>query len=219
MATIYVLVDGRTGEVRYVGQTRIELALRLARHWVTAMAGAHEHRAAWMRSVKAAGGDVVIRAIESCNPDTIDDAEMSHIARYLSLGCDLTNRTAGGRGKRAWVASAETRLKMSESASRRRVSPETRAKMGAAIRASERHKRHRERLHRLNRRPCKAETKRSISDALRGDSNPNKVLSMAVAAEIRSSYDAGVRQCDLARDYQCSAATIHAVVRRQRWMA
>lgn len=59
MTRIYALTDSRSGQVRYVGQTSVALDLRLRRHWITAEAGAREHRAVWMRSVRAGGGEVL----------------------------------------------------------------------------------------------------------------------------------------------------------------
>lgn len=223
-ATIYTLCDSRVADpinrVRYVGQTRIALAQRLHRHWITALAGAKEHRAVWMRSVKAAGGDVLITAIVRVPAHEADAVEIEQIARFLALGCDLTNRTDGGRGRRGWTVSAATRQKMRESASRRiAASPATRQKMSAAIRASESHRAHLRTLHQLNRRPCRPVTRQRISEALRGEQNGQNVLTWQTVAEIRQRYARGIRQAVLSREFHCSAATICAVVHNRRWVS
>jgi len=223
LATIYALCDSRVSDpvkrVRYVGQTRLPLEHRLRRHWVTAIAGAKEHRAAWMRAVKAAGGDVSIVALAVVPAVEADVAESAHIAQFSSLGCDLTNRTEGGRGRRGWEVSLETRQKMRESAARRRATPATRQRMSEAIRNSEAHKRHRERLHRLNRRPCPLQTRQRISAALKGERNGQNVLTWDVVRQIRERYAAGAVQTHLALEFECSPATIHGVVHGLRWVS
>ena len=222
-ATIYVLCDSRIDDpvrrVRYVGQTRVDLPRRLQRHWVTALAGAREHRAVWMRSVQAGGGTVVIEAITEVPFQYADNAEIEHVARMRALGCDLTNRTDGGRGKRGWNVSDETRAKMRHSAARRRASVETRQRMSAAIRSSAKHQAHLAQLHQSNRKPCPDETRRRISEALLGEGNGQNVLTWETAAQIRARFAAGERQAHLARQYGCSPATVCEVVHGRRWVS
>ncbi len=216
-ATIYVLTDA-VGVVRYVGQTRIDVEQRLRRHWVTALAGAREHRAVWMRAVHAAGGAVVIRAIDCVPSNEADAAEVAHVAKYLALGCDLTNRTAGGRGNRSWEVSDETRRKMSASASRRKVSPEGSRRRGDAIRGSEKHRLFRIRLHASNRRPCSPETRRRISAALRGEPSSRSSLTWAIVEDIRTRFMAGAQQAELCRIFHMTPPTIHNIVRFKTWV-
>jgi len=223
-ATIYALCDSRESDpvkrVRYVGQTRIVLAQRLRRHWVTALAGAKEHRAVWMRSVRCAGGDVLIVAIDCVPSADADSAETAHIARYRALGCDLTNRTDGGRGRRSWEVSPETRRKMSESAQRRGAhSPEMYQRVGSILKASAAHQAHMRRMHERNRGVTRTPEQRArISQSLRGEANGQNVLTWAMAALIREKYAAGAVQIHLAREFGCSPATIHGVVHGHRWI-
>lgn len=217
--TIYALSDSREPtKIRYVGQTRLQLDCRLRRYWVTALAGAREHRAVWMRSVKAAHADVLIQAVEAVPIADADMAEIAHVAHYRAVGCDLTNRTDGGRGRVGCEISDETRQKMRESASRRKASPETRRKLSEGVRNSERHKAHLRRLHLLNSRPCTEVTRARISAALRGEGNGLNVLTWSDVAIIRERYAAGAVQAHLAREYGCSGATIHRVVHGHGWV-
>lgn len=154
-AIIYALVDEHCSDpierYRYVGQTRLDPAKRLHRHWLTARAGAKEHRAMWMRAMEEYEREIGVEVLDMVAPHEADEAERRHIKRLRLAGADLTNRTDGGRGRRGWIVTEETRRRMSEAARRRVVAPETRAKMAAAIRSSEKHRAHLNRLHQLQR--------------------------------------------------------------------
>jgi hypothetical protein len=221
-AVIYALVDAHCSDpierYRYVGQTRVHPDARLRRHWITAMSGAKEHRAAWMRAMQRNEREVAIEVLDLVPFYEADDAEMRHIRRFRAIGCDLTNRTDGGRGRRGWVVSEETRERMRVASSRRRASSETRRKMSESIRASEKHRAHLKRLHEANRRPCALETRQKISVANRGESNPHAVLTWQSADEIRQRYATGERQAHLARAFGCSTVTIHNVVTGKTWI-
>jgi len=224
-ATIYALCDSRIVDpitsVRYIGQTRIALDQRLKRHWVTALAGAREHRAVWMRAMRAAGVEVLILSLGRVPSDEADAAESTQIARFRALGCDLTNRTDGGRGRRGWEVSAATRRKMSESARRRGAhSAEAYRKAGETIKANPTHRRHLENMHERNRGTTRTPTQRErIGHALRGERNGQAVLTQESVATIRARYAAGVRQAQLVRDFKVSPATIHRVVHYNGWVS
>lgn len=221
-AVIYALVDAHCSDpierYRYVGQTRVHPDARLRRHWITALAGAREHRAVWMRAMQRNEREVAIEVLDLVPFYEADEAEVRHIRRFRSIGCDLTNRTDGGRGRRGWVISEKTRERMRAASSRRSVSAETRLKMSEAIRASEKHRAHLKRLHEANRRPCAPETRQKISMANRGDTNAHAVLTWDAADEIRRRYAAGERQDHLARAFGCSTVTIHNVVKGKSWI-
>lgn len=220
-ATIYALLDSRQPHlIRYVGQTRIALDGRLRRHWVTAMAGAREHRAVWMRFVRFTGGDVVIALLERVAYDQADTSEQAHIARCRGLGYDLTNRTDGGRGRRGWDISDATRRKMSESAKRRGPhSPETYRRAGDFLKASPAHQDHMARMHQNNRGTQRTpEQRERISQSLRGERNGQNVVTWESAARIRERYKAGAVQAHLACEFKCSPATICEIVHNRRWV-
>ena len=222
-ATIYALCDSREPDpvlrIRYIGQTRLPLSGRLHRHWITALAGAREHRAVWMRAMRRAGAEVLIVAVQEHVASTeADGAEMSHIARLRQLGCDLTNRTDGGKGH-AGEVSAETRRKMSEAAKRRGPHPpDVYRRIGEILKNRPTHQRHMQRLHRLNSRPCPTERRRRISATLRGEGNGQNVLTWDAVDVIRARYASGVRQAQLVREFQVSPGTIHRVVHRNGWV-
>jgi hypothetical protein len=222
VAIIYALVDAECSDpvarVRYVGQTRLHPEMRLYRHWLTADAGAREHRAVWMRAMKRHGREVVWQPLDLVPYYEADSAEQYHIRRLRAMGCDLTNRTDGGRGKRGWVPSDATIAKMRAAGKGRLITLETRAKMSASIRSSAKHRQHLKRLHQLNRRPCPPETRARISAALAGDGNGHTVLTWEKVAAIRARYSEGERIVDLARAFGCSNPTIHQVVHYRSWI-
>ena len=224
MVTIYALCDSRVSDpvarVRYIGQTRLGLENRLRRHWVTARAGAREHRAVWMRSVNRDGGEVLIVGLSRVSLDNADAVEVQHIATHRAQGCDLTNRTDGGRGRLASTVSEETRRKMSESAKRRGAhSPEVYQRVSATHKASVTHRAHLRQLHESNRGQKRTEQQRErISQSLRGEKNGQNVIDWHVIPAIRERFAEGVKQAQLAREFGCSPATIHAVVHNVRWV-
>ena len=143
MATIYVLCDSREADpikrVRYVGRTVRTVDTRLRHHWrYTNGEGGEGHRAAWMRSVVAGGGEVILSVVAVVPASQMDAAEMEHVAKYRALGCDLTNKTDGGGGSFGYRATDETRRKLSVSHRGQQShlgipqSEETRAKLRAA---------------------------------------------------------------------------------------
>lgn len=165
------------------------------------------------------GREVAIEVLDLVPFYEADEAESRHIRRCRAIGCDLTNRTDGGRGRRGWVISADTRARMRASASNRKVSAETRQKMSASIRASEAHRRHLQRLHQMNRKPCQLSTRLKISEALRGENNKQSVLTWEGVAKIRELYEGGTKQAELCRMFECAPATIHNVVKGKTWIA
>lgn len=224
LATIYALCDSRISDpilrVRYIGQTFRELDVRLGCHWRSARFGNTEHRAAWMRSMERAGAAVLIVPIkEHVAATDADLQEIEQIARFRALGCDLTNRTDGGYGHKGKFCTAETRKKMSESARRRIFTPEWRAKMIAGIRASAKVRANLDRIHRFNcGKPKSIEHREAISAALRGEANGKHILTWESVGDIRSRYDAGIRQSELVKAFGVSPATIHRIVHNHGWV-
>jgi hypothetical protein len=224
-AVIYALCDSREADpvrrVRYIGQTVRSLARRLKIHWQTANAGAREHRATWMRSVRAGGGEVLVEALEFVSAADADAAEMRLIAEWRERGSDLTNSTAGGGGARQVSISAETRAKMSLSASRRRASPQARRAMSAAISAAFSTPEKRAQLRALQLgRTRSAETRAKMSTARRGEGNGLSKLSWDAVERIRQRYAAGgISLAALGREFGVSSPTVHRVVHHRGWVA
>lgn len=107
---IYVLIDPRDNERRYVGQTTKTLEKRLSDHLRTKE---KNHRGCLMRSFVRDGVTPIIELIETI-PAGEDWAnrEMFWIELYRKWGCDLTNTTDGGEGTTGWIPSTETRKKI-----------------------------------------------------------------------------------------------------------
>lgn len=213
--SIYALVDADAG-VRYIGQTVRPLAKRLAVHWQTARAGERTHRAAWMRVAKANGVGVSIELLAVVGSESADSAEVEAIAAHRASGCLLTNTTDGGGGVRGLRVTDATRRKMSESASRRKVSVETRARMSAAMagKYSAAHMRG------LNLgRVRSVETRRKMSRARRGEGNGMATLTWPIVREMRDRFAAGgMTQRVLAREYGVSGGTVSMVLSGKTWV-
>jgi hypothetical protein len=106
---IYILIDPRTAEVRYVGQTIYTLKNRLWRHLREATTDESRHKDRWLRKLFAAGYKPIIWLLET-TPD-LNEREQFWIAHYRQAGCKLTNLTDGGMGVSGYKWSEETRSK------------------------------------------------------------------------------------------------------------
>ena len=95
---IYVLVDPRDGDIRYVGKTelllleqRLKVHLQTATHPKTR----NTYRARWIRrSIEAP----IIRLVQNVPAAEWQAAEQYWISFFKGLGCRLTNATVGGEG-------------------------------------------------------------------------------------------------------------------------
>lgn len=175
----------------------------------------------WMRSLARAGADVLIVPItEGIHPSLADAVEIQHIAKYRELGCDLTNRTDGGRGRLGRGVSDDTRRKMSESAKRRPPrGEEARRRFNESWKANPNNAAKLAVLHKRNiGRERTPEWRRRISESLRGERNGQNVVTWEFVDSIRERYAAGAVQMHLAREFGCSPATVNAIVHNKRWV-
>ncbi len=124
---IYVLKDPETGEVRYVGKTKLTLEQRLNSHL---RRKSKNHKGCWINSLKNRNLIPVIESIERVSDETWSEREIYWIQYYKDLGTRLTNSVEGGMG--CHNPSAEVRAKISAANKRRTTSEETRAKISAA---------------------------------------------------------------------------------------
>lgn len=115
--SVYVLIDPRNGQVRYVGVTS-NPKQRLRDHIRTAKKEKH-HRATWINSLLSEGLTPVMDIIDETNNEEWQQCEIAWIAHYRGLGYDLVNATDGGEGTRGCIPSKETRRKQSESGKNR----------------------------------------------------------------------------------------------------
>jgi NUMOD3 motif-containing protein len=189
MNSIYVLLDPRTGDVRYVGVTCQGLQVRLWQHLQDARNGRQNHRCTWIRSLLALDLKPAIKLIESTDDR---QRECMWIRYFDGLGDSLTNGTEGGEGTQS--PTPEVREKIRKAMTGRVFTPEwchkiSAAKMGHQSRLglshtpetrqkmSEAHVRSkkaiaaRETLRVLNiGRPCSQEKRSRISKSLMGRS-------------------------------------------------
>lgn len=126
---IYGLIDPRTNELRYVGQTKQSLSRRCNGHICDSRRG-RTHCATWIRCLLAQNLKPEIFLIEEMNSENWDEAERFWISYFRFVGCDLTNHREGGGCN--YTLTPEHRAKLSAAAKVRVFSPETRAKLSAA---------------------------------------------------------------------------------------
>lgn len=128
---IYILIDPRNDEVRYVGWS-FNVAQRLSAHISTAPT-TPSYKAHWIRQLFAAGLRPRCEIIDSGDGDW-QAAERHWIAYYRTQGARLTNMTDGGDGTPGMRPSEQTREKMRRSHTGRKQSPEAIEKTAAALR-------------------------------------------------------------------------------------
>lgn len=102
--SIYALTEPSTGEIRYIGQTVVPLAVRLAAH----RNHGTQRVKTWIRDVEANGAQPGIIELESgVKTDALDEAEKSHIQRHASS--NLLNVVHNPHVDRMGFSSLETR--------------------------------------------------------------------------------------------------------------
>jgi hypothetical protein len=139
MTTIYGLVDPRTQELRYVGKTTKGLKVRWLEHLrdhkrEKVKARGLGHRQKWCALLERLGLQPEIFEIETVDGDGCEE-EIHYIAYFKSIGCALTNKSAGGDGGNCGPLSPEHKKKLSEALKGRVVSASARSGIAAANRA------------------------------------------------------------------------------------
>lgn len=148
---IYALIDPRTNEIRYIGQT-IKGLERPRSHWKSKRQVQFQDPChSWIRNVLADGLVPEIDVIEEFeDASELDEAETFWIQYFRYIGCRLTNLAPGGKSKRGIpcpihvkeiasrthkgkIESAETRKKKSESHRGKIFSDVTRKKLSESI--------------------------------------------------------------------------------------
>lgn len=141
---IYVLKDPETGEVRYVGKTKLTLEQRLKGHINEKN---KNYKCNWIKSLKAKDLVPIIESIERVSDETWAEREVYWIQYYKELDAKLVNSDDGGLGghnptvevrakmssaQKGKKFSAEHRAKIASATKNRLMSPESRAKLSAA---------------------------------------------------------------------------------------
>jgi hypothetical protein len=131
---VYVLVDPRDGEIRYVGWTSRTLRQRHLEHMY---ARSKTHRSHWLSLLKQQGMAPFIRLLQTLPIAEAKKSERYWIDYFRSIGCRLVNGTDGGEGSLGRAVSTETRAKISatKKANPRKFTPEQRARISAQVKA------------------------------------------------------------------------------------
>ena len=117
---IYELVCPITNECRYIGQTIQELNKRLYKHKYC-MRNNPSHKNSWL--IKLSNEDLldnlIIKLIEECDSDILNEREIYWIEKYQNEGYQLTNMTEGGNcGSRGYKHTKEAIKKIAEAGKR-----------------------------------------------------------------------------------------------------
>lgn len=86
---IYALIDPRTSEVRYIGQSKNAQARR-TQHYTSPMAAGNA-KMAWLAEMADAGHTARTRVLERVPDAAADAAEQRWITHYLEAGAALLN--------------------------------------------------------------------------------------------------------------------------------
>lgn len=112
---IYVLVDPRDHEIRYVGKTKFtNLIAKRDDHVYKALYAAKVNmpRYTWIRKLRRLGLTPDIVKVQDVDNQHINDAERYWITYFRDLGCALTNATPGGDGFVGARHTEETKAKI-----------------------------------------------------------------------------------------------------------
>lgn len=125
---IYVLIDPRTEEIRYVGKT-VNPYKRFYKHY-----SEHEtnYKSRWIEQLRKLDLKPRMEIIEAVATENWQEREIYWIAELRAQGCRLTNVTTGGEGCNGYVASEEARRKISARTKGRKLTDEQRRKLGIA---------------------------------------------------------------------------------------
>lgn len=100
---VYGLVDPRSMELRYVGQTVRDLKRRFAQHLLAASKGTRPPVNAWLRSLAISGATPATIVLDVCESrDALNESEIWWIEYARFLGCALTNLARGGDSRAGW---------------------------------------------------------------------------------------------------------------------
>lgn len=110
---IYVLLDPRNNQVRYVGKTIHSIQDRLQHHINEAKRGKHSHKCNWIRSLLQKGLLPTIEVIDRISEKDFEFFEKRYIKLYKSFGARLTNLTNGGQGLSGHIFAKKHREELS----------------------------------------------------------------------------------------------------------
>lgn len=132
VVSVYALLHD--GKIRYIGQTSHSPKCRLSRHISASRKGRRKSPVCcWLASLYEKNTIPEIRVLQRADFSAADSVEKFWISYFRRKGCKLMNFSDGGNmcGMLGQHHSPETRKKMSESATGRKLSKDTIAKIVA----------------------------------------------------------------------------------------
>ncbi len=173
---IYVLIDPRTSEIKYVGKAN-NLKKRYIAHFVDCTMY-NTKRTCWIKSLISKGLVPIVKVIEQCPLTIWKEREIYWIANFINL----VNGTSGGEGNHNLPE--ESRKRISEGSKKystgRKLSEETKAKISNSLKGKIRPEDVRVKISNSvkNNHPRKGkqlspEHKARIAEALKGNKNQN----------------------------------------------
>lgn len=226
---IYILYDPRTNKIRYVGETYRKPVARLKEH--CRYQKEKHHRARWLNQLRSLNLKPIMEVIEECTEETWAARETYWIAYYRNQGYDLVNEDKGGRGRKEYTPSEETRRKQSESkkgnknALGYKHTEETKRKESEAQKGktfSEDHKRKLKEAQAgesnsfYNKQHTK-EAKNKQSEANKGEKHPKAKLTENDVHEIRRLRLLNVSREEVAKLFHVSYQTIVSIDLKKNW--
>lgn len=197
-AHIYILIDPRSDEIRYVGKS-IRPEQRLQNHMNER---SNCHRSHWLQQLKSAGLTPRMEIVETVIGEwPWQESEKRWIAKLAAMGARLTNNTAGGDG--VCNLPPETRARVAATWRGRKHRPESLVKIGVASRGR-RHTEERRSLMSAKMTGRKIHWVGKVAAALRK-------LTAEDLATIRARFAAGARTGELAREYGVHRTTMSKV--------
>ena len=177
MIYIYILIDPKTNEIRYIGQTIQKFSKRLQGH-IHTHKNDTRHVTNWIRSLKEKELKPLMVEIDRIEDEDIeveqsdaDEAEIIYIREYRLLGCPLTNCSDGG--KKRCIVSPETREKIGAGNKGKIITEEQKARIAKAVKEVWKIPGYRENQSTIRKGiPMPEETKQRIGKANKGKKKP-----------------------------------------------
>lgn len=129
---IYILIDPRDNQVKYVGKTN-NVKRRYSQH-ISLASKNKTYKTNWLSSLIIMNLKPEMVVIDECEDDSWIELEQWYIELFKSWGFKLTNLTKGGDGVRGFKPSKESLLKRSIAQKGKKLSKETKIKIGNANR-------------------------------------------------------------------------------------
>jgi hypothetical protein len=126
---IYILIDPRDNQIRYLGKTTQQISKRYNTHISTK---GTSKKANWIKTLKEQNLKPLIKVIDTVTNDW-EFWEEYWISNLKLLGFDLLNQTLGGEGQSGYSPSEETRKKWSIAFTGRKMSKEWRERISKGI--------------------------------------------------------------------------------------